>query len=194
MDDRPKARASDIALCRQQWSSRNLPPTLTGTVMDIGCWAGAYCCVALEKGADHAIGVDICRSPSLLDGFEFRQLDIMSDAALQLPQVEHVFLMGVLYHVHDPVGLLMRVRRLVKEVLWLETAASPDTGQPSISCFNDHTNWFRPNPAAVRWMLQKTGFEPVGQGRYYRSGRFTISAKPVEIPEFKPRADSWMPL
>lgn len=192
--NRPHSRTKDLKGVRQQWKRRGLPDTLEGqTVLDIGCWAGGYTKVAMEKGARRAIGVDICRSPQMHD-IEFEQLDFMSDAALVLPQVDHVFLMGVLYHTHDPVGLLLRARRLCIHQLWIETAVAKDTNFPLIKCYDDHTNWFKPNKQALFWMLRKAGFEPDYAGEEYQEGRFAVSASPVEVPISRPRGIDWMDL
>lgn len=191
----PRARAAHPKAVRDQWQKRGLPDDLTGkTVMDVGCWAGGYCVVAREKGASRAIGVDICRSPKLLD-IEFEQMDFMSDTAFQLPQVDVVMLLGVLYHTHDPVGMLMRARRLALEEVWIETAiCNPGVQFPQFKTFDDHTNWFRPNPAAVRWMCSKVGLEPVDDGHEWADGRYVLRATVGEIPAHRPRGIDWMDL
>lgn len=196
MSHRPHTRAKNIPTVQKQWAIRRLPEDLTGqTVMDVGCWAGGFCAVAKDRGATRAIGVDVCRSPGLLPGVEFYQLDFMSDAALQLPQVDHMLLMGVLYHTYDQIGMLLRARQLTRKQIWIETAVSQPTGDfPSIKCYDDHTNWFKPNPAAVRWMLRKTGFEPDYEGEQISANRFVISGTVTDIPKSMPRAVDWMDL
>ena len=191
---KPHARAADLATVRRQWGKRRLPHNLKGkTLLDVGCWAGGYCVVAKEHGAERAIGVDICRSPSLFKGVEFRQLDFMSDTAYQLPQVDIVLLMGVIYHTHDPVGMLMRAQRLARECVYIETAFVKDAKEPVLEMFDDHTNWFCPSKAGLKRMMTRVGLEPTWTNPLDER-RLMACGTVVEAPEHLPRGKVWMDL
>jgi len=189
MNEDVGARTSNLDYVRAQWAGRLLPADLTGkTIMDVGCWAGGFAKVALEKGAARAIGVDVCRSPKLHDGVEFHQVDITTEAAMLLPKVDYVFLFGVLYHTMNPVGLLAAARRLALDTVFVETAYWSARQGVVMGTFGDedYTNWFRPSCPMVEWMMRRIGLEP-GKPSLIDDKRMAIAGKVVEPMETLPR-------
>jgi tRNA (mo5U34)-methyltransferase len=77
-----------------------------------------------------------------------------------------VLILGVLYHLHDPLASLKRLRLLAKGLVVVETEAAEFAGftSPLTEFFpggelnNDATNWWRPNAEAVRAWLSAAGF------------------------------------
>ncbi len=191
---RPHARAYNLAYIHKAWKKRLLPPEaeLAGkSVLDVGCWAGGWAKVAMEKGAGRVMGVDVCRSPELIKDVEFRQLDFMSEAANQLPQFDYVFLFGVLYHTYNPMGMLMQARRFAKEQVFVETAYAAGRRGCVLEVFNDHTNWFKPSTEALLWMMRKAGLAPINSAPL-AEGRIAVSGRVVEPEETLPRGRTWM--
>ena len=198
----PQARANNMDYIRRDWKERKLPDDLEGaSVLDVGGWAGGWAKCALEHNAGEVLVVDACRSPKQMEDVPFRQMDFMSDTAFQLPQFDIVMLFGILYHVHDPIGMLYRARRLCKQELWLETACMPGRAEePRLATFTDVTNWFKPNTAAIEWMFRQVGFEPEfirlthpGQNQDQdHTKRCVYKGKPCDARPMDPRGKGWM--
>ncbi len=189
MSDTIGPRAANLAQIREDWASRLIPEDLKGkTIMDVGCWAGGWAKIALEKGATRAIGVDVCRSPYLCDGIEFRQLDFMSEAANQLPTVDYVFLFGVLYHTYNPIGLLAQARRFAREKVFVETAYAAHRHGRVLEVMGgkDYTNLLRPSCGMVTWMMERVGLLP-GEPNLVNDRRMTIVGTVGEPLEMLPR-------
>ena len=81
-----------------------------------------------------------------------------------------VLFLGVLYHMRHPLLALERVRSVTRELLILETHVDllglrrPAAAfYPGFELDGDWSNWWGPNPAAVRGMLEQVGFESVEQ-------------------------------
>lgn len=184
-----------------------LPADFTGlSFLDVGCWEGHACVQALRRGAERVVGLDLCVSESLRSNvrnwdFEFWQMDIMSEAAYSLGQFDVVLCAGVLYHVYNPAGLLLRLRHLTKKVLILETAANaqPDDlplwqFHPAATLDDNPTNWWTPNLPGLEALLMKCGFLPVEMERY-APGRAYAQATPtypLNPARFQPRKLSRM--
>ena len=107
---------------------------MTGlTFLDVGCWEGVNCAEAVRRGADRVVGIDLCTSDELRRnvenfGFEFVQMDVLSEKWLELDAFDVVLCSGVLYHVENVISLLFRLRTVTRELLVLETAGLSGTG------------------------------------------------------------------
>lgn len=155
-----------------KWVEYQLPEDMADkTFLDVGCWEGVACREAVRKGAMHAVGVDMCVCDRLrryveeYENFDFMQMDIFSDRFIELDVFDVVLCAGVLYHVQNPAGLLVRLRKVVGEVLFLETALN-DLGDdapvmqfhPSNEIRKDASIWWRPNESCLMLMLEVCGF------------------------------------
>jgi tRNA (mo5U34)-methyltransferase len=80
------------------------------------------------------------------------------------------FFLGVLYHLRDPFGGLMRLASMTTEMSVIETQAVSVGGYPQEQLWQfyptdelngDPTNWFAPTPAALEGALLAAGFRRV---------------------------------
>jgi tRNA (mo5U34)-methyltransferase len=159
---------------RNKWQRFSLPEDMTGKrFLDVGCWEGANCVEAVRRGAEQVVGVDLCTSDELARnveryGFEFLQLDVLSEKWLELDTFDVVLCSGVLYHVENVISLLLRLRRVTGELLVLETAtievAEEDTPvlvfRPDEEV-NNPSNWWFPNRRGLYAMLETCGFAEI---------------------------------
>ena len=112
------------ALAPREGSSRAL---------DLGCNEGWFSHVLLELGAGSVLGVDgrelnVRRGRLIRDHLgvpahrlELRTADVFTLESEELGRFDVVLLLGLLYHVEDPVGLLRRARALTRSVCIVET-------------------------------------------------------------------------
>lgn len=93
--------------------------------------------------------------------------DFMTMDLAAIGQFDVVFLLGVLYHLVNPLGALQRLAQLTKEVAVIETAAVLVPGHPNRNLLElypgdelngDHTNWFAPTEVALHGMCRSAGF------------------------------------
>lgn len=161
-----------------------LPERLDGhRVLDVGAWDGFYSFEAERRGAQvlatdefswdgdgwgTKAGFDLARS-ALGSNVESRHVDPMD----LHPDVvggswDIVLLLGVLYHLREPIRALERVRSVCSGLLVLETEVGMLlTRRPAAEFYpgtelnRDPTNWWSPNVAAVTGMLQVAGFGEV---------------------------------
>lgn len=186
--------AEDDAPGRNKWSKFKLPEDMTGkTFLDVGCWEGANCVEAVRRGANQVVGVDLCTSDELAHnvdthGFEFLQLDVLSEKWLELDTFDVVLCSGVLYHVENVISLLLRLRRVTSELLVLETATRNIADDEPVLVFrpddevNNPSNWWVPNKRAVYEMLKTCGFneiQDVFERERPRGARLCVHASPT---------------
>jgi tRNA (mo5U34)-methyltransferase len=158
-----------------------LPDDLSGkTVLDVGAWDGFFSFEAERRGAARVVAADFFAwhgdNWSSKAGFELarralgsRVEDADVDVADLTPERVGVFdlvlFLGVLYHVRHPLLALERVAAVTGERLILETHVDLTwLRRPAMAFYParelawDPTNWWGPNPAAVKAMLQAVGF------------------------------------
>jgi len=162
-------------------------PSLAGkTVLDIGANDGFFSFAAEQAGASRVLAVDAPAwgEQELLGskrGFDFaREVlnskveDFRCDLHDLTPELvgtfDVVFLLGVLYHLEDPVNSLRHVAALTNELLVVETLLDMTwTKRPAAAFYpdakinKDASNWWGPNPPAVLGMLRSAGFSDVRQ-------------------------------
>ena len=156
-----------------QWSRHGLPENISGkTLVDVGCWEGEVCVEAKKRGAAVVLDIDYCTSPDLIDNiekyqFDFIQLDLLSEKALELPEFDVVHRAGVLYHVENPLSFLFRLRKLCRHGGWLfiETSMYCSSLSEPIMAFHpdnslddNPSNWWSPNEECLKEMLRAVGF------------------------------------
>jgi tRNA (mo5U34)-methyltransferase len=161
-----------------------LPERLDGlTVLDIGAWDGFYSFEAKRRGALRVLATDsyswsgegwgtkdgflLARSALGLD-VEDLDIDIMDLSAARVGRFDLVLLLGVLYHLKDPITALERTAevtagRLIVEtqtsLTWLRSPAA--ALYPGRELNDDDTNWWALNPAALHGLLLRVGFSRV---------------------------------
>ncbi len=162
-----------------------LPERLDGqSVLDIGAWDGAFSFEAERRGAARVLAVDPMWANDGVPGFdrsgfelaraalaskvEDAVIDVHSLDPAQIGRFDVVLLLGVLYHLQDPIGALQRVASVTRGLLVVETHAdflnlrrSAAGFYPGDEVNRDDTNWWGPNSAALRGMLQAVGFQDV---------------------------------
>lgn len=110
------------------------------TVLDLGCNAGFWSLAAIEAGAGHVLGIDarpmhVEQSELVfeargvpLERYEFRCADIYEIDLTAEGPFDLVLFLGLLYHVHDPVGLFERLRRWTDGMLVVDSTLSRAEG------------------------------------------------------------------
>ncbi len=151
------------------------PADLSGkTVLDIGCNDGGYALAAVERGAQRVVAIDVVATPGLRfvrqrlplgQRIEFANLDLLSDAFLELPLFDVTLFMGVLYHLKNPLAGLTRLRRVTGKVALIETLVDERVTDIPVMVFYegdeiDHnkTNWWGPNLVCLKAMVKVSGF------------------------------------
>lgn len=161
-----------------------LPDSLARkSVLDIGAWDGFFSFAAERRGAARVVACDTWdpRNAGESDaGFRLAR-EVLGSSAEQARLSVHevsperlggtfdvVLLLGVLYHLEDPIAALRRVRSVTREVLILDTETDmlhvrrPAWGfYPDRELRGDPTNWFAPNLPALRGALLAAGFSSV---------------------------------
>jgi SAM-dependent methyltransferase len=194
-------RDSDVPQERNKWRRYNLPEDMSGkTFLDVGCWEGVNCAEAMQRGARRVVGVDLCTSEPLREnverfGFEFVQLDVLSEKWLELDAFDVVLCSGVLYHVENVISLLFRLRRVTRSLLVLETATRDVAGDEPVLVFkpsdertNNPSNWWVPNKACLIDMVSACGFsdiEVAWEKERPNGARVCVHATPVEQESYE---------
>lgn len=156
---------------RARWG---FPEDLTGkTVLDIGCADGGWSVEAMRRGAKHVVSIDeqVTNGMSFLlehkvFPFDYRRIDLFSEDFIKLPQFDFIIFAGVLYHVHDVLEALKRVRAKTRELVLMETHINESLGVqlPYMIYYEngelggDNTNWWGPNLQCLQAMLRTVGF------------------------------------
>lgn len=167
------------------------------TVLDVGAWDGFYSFEAERRGADRVLATDhFCWSGEgwgTKDGFdlahrvlnskvEAKDIDVLDLSPETVGTFDVVLFTGVLYHMRHPLLALERVASVTRNWLILETAVDMLwKRRPALAFYpanelnHDPTNWFAPNPQALRGMLDAVGYRRVAivfqQSFPYRVGR-----------------------
>jgi tRNA (mo5U34)-methyltransferase len=160
-----------------------LPADLSGTsVLDIGAWDGFFSFEAERRGAARVVAMDrwdgtaggdqrgflLARHVlgSRVEAVRAEVCSLTEDDFSRLGAFNLVLLLGVLYHVTEPMRALANVRRLCAGRLILETEADmlwirrPAIGfYPGVELNGDSSNWFAPNIPALVGMLRAVGFQ-----------------------------------
>lgn len=157
-------------------SAWRFPDDLSGkTMLDIGCADGGFSLAGLQRGAKSVLAIDeqVTTGMRLFNAvrpypeIEFRQIGLFSDAFMALPKFDFILFAGVLYHVHDMLEALKRVRAKAGGTVLLETIYDQRLGDwPPSAVFyekdelnSDPTNWWAPNFACLEAMLRVAGFD-----------------------------------
>lgn len=172
----PGENASSRALARL-----DLPARLDGlSVLDVGAWDGFYAFEAERRGAARVVatdswswhgagwgtkeGFELCRQ-ALGSRVEDLDIDVMDLSPEAVGTFDLVLLLGVLYHLRDPITALERVGSVCTGTLIVETEVALSwLPRPAARVFpgrelnDDATNWYAYNPAALDGLLAEVGF------------------------------------
>ena len=186
---RPDAGASVLsreARIRRRYARRlqllQIPEDLRGwSVLDVGAWHGYFSFECERRGADRVLAVDRFAWDTYgMDGFlaaharlgsrvEHRRADVHELDPDEIGRFDLVLMLGVLYHLRNPLQALERIRRVTQRLLICEThVLLPFVHErwPLIPFFpGDERARERPDElcamptlAALRQMLESVGF------------------------------------
>lgn len=149
-----------------------LPYSMEGLrVLEIGPADGAFTKAMWERGADviavdyeHKASFDLMRRLSGCTA-TYIQCNVLDIVKLDLGTFDYVLLMGVLYHLPDPLRGLWLMRRHMRadSVFILETLISTREGPPIMEYFpsdthnSDITNFWAPNVQCCKDMMADCG-------------------------------------
>jgi tRNA (mo5U34)-methyltransferase len=158
------------------------PVSLAGkSVLDIGCWDGAYSIAAVRRGAarvlatDHYVwnegpgdrrAFDLARS-RLAPSMEAMDIPVEELTRDRVGTFDVVLFLGVFYHLRDPLEGLQRVATLATDVLVVESRLTglfdprPVMRVHPAKFEGDETNWWTPNHACMVALLRDLGFRHV---------------------------------
>ena len=169
-----------------------LPADLTGkTVLDVGAWDGFFSFAAEERGAkvlatDHFVwnepgefGMEGFNTARELRGstIDYLDIDVTEITEERVGRHDIVLFLGVLYHLRDPLDALQRLAAITNELLIVESEVT-FFGEPHTplarfyetgELHEDSTNWWAPNPVALKQMVRASGIpacrgdRPVGR-------------------------------
>ena len=156
-----------------------IPEDLTGkTVLDVGAYDGFFTFECERRGATvvaidfpqsagYPVAADLVGSPA-----KFVELSVYDVSPETVGEFDIVLFLGVLYHLRHPLLALERLRTVCRELLIVESQICepplPSEAYGPVAQFfpgaelnNDPSNWWVPNMAALKGMLQSSGFEQV---------------------------------
>lgn len=169
------------------FNNLGLPEDMTGlTVLDIGAWDGYYSFRCEDRGAtvtasDKYVWVypDQYGFGTGDAGFNYAHKALNSKVKKLVASVEEldpnqvgkfdiVLMLGVLYHAKDPIGYLEKARSLSNDLVCIETHVDLlDLPYPAARYYegkelnNDPSNFWGPNPLAVRAMMTDIGYKNI---------------------------------
>jgi SAM-dependent methyltransferase len=109
------------------------------TVLDLACSEGWFAHRMLELGARRVVGIDIrpqtVRRAELVrdhlgvprETLELHCMDVFDPRIASLDAADVVLLLGIVYHVADPIGLLRIARRVTRRVCVIESQLTRQT-------------------------------------------------------------------
>lgn len=179
-----------------RWEQFRLPVELSGkSFLDVGCWEGVHCAEAVRRDAKRTVGIDLCTCDDLsanVDryGFDFLQMDVFSEKWLELGTYDVVLCSGMLYSVENVMSLIFRLRKVVGELLVIETGITRLQEDKPMMIFHGQgegtgnpSNWWTPNKLCLEQMLTTAGFEGIStvweEERHEHYSRLCIHAVPT---------------
>lgn len=168
-DDHPRRRWADL--------TDAVPADLTGKrILDIGCADGFFTLELARRGASEVVSVDpwkkhINRVEWLRDLFGLHNITPMVGSLERMTAKEgsaafdFVFMLGLLYHLKDPLTGLEAASKLT-DVLYLESIAIFDEENPHLHLkppqegVHSVSKWI-PTTRCIKDMLREVGFDSV---------------------------------
>lgn len=174
------------AFMESELESLALPDMSGKTVLDIGALNGFYSFAAERLGASRVVALDYEEWAPRPDGspspgragfdvaatilgskVEAVRGDLMTLDLAALGHFDVVLLLGVLYHLEEPLNGMRRVAELTTGMAVIESQAMSMPGADTHALFeffpgaelnNDSTNWYVPNVAAIDGLCRAAGF------------------------------------
>ena len=126
------------SLIRRRFDRRlrllQIPENLTGwTVLDLGAWHGFFSFECERRGADRVLAVDnyawnefgmdefLSAHERLGSNVEHHRVDVHDLDPAEVGEFDLVLMLGVFYHLRNPLAALERIRRVTKRLLICET-------------------------------------------------------------------------
>lgn len=152
------------------------------SVLDIGCWHGAYSIAATRLGAARVLATDHYvwnEGPGDRRSFELARshlaptvedLDIPVEelSESRVGRFDIVLFLGVFYHLRHPFATLERITGLATEVFVVESRLTQRFNprrvmefHPGTSLEGDPTNWWTPNRPCMEALLGDLGFTQI---------------------------------
>jgi hypothetical protein len=108
------------------------------TCIDLACHEGYYGACVAQRGCKSVLGVD-ARAANLaganlmrvalgLKNISFQQADVSTLDPARFGRFDIVLVLGLIYHLEDPIGALRLARALCNEVALIETQLAPELG------------------------------------------------------------------
>ena len=161
-----------------------MPEDLSGrSVLDIGAWDGFFSFEAERRGAARVLATDsFCWDGGgwgTKKGFELARrarrsrvedkwIQVLDLSPETVGTFDLVLFLGVLYHMKHPLLALERVASVTAGQLIMQTQVDMlAVNRPALAFYpgnelgGDPTNWFAPNPPALKAMLETVGFRKV---------------------------------
>lgn len=167
------------------------PPAGGGLLLDVGFGNGSFLKLASEMGWN-AEGIDF--DPEAVEAARAQGLNVRcasaEDLSAEKNQYDVITLSHVVEHVHDPIGLLRDLYRLLKPGgwLWLET---PNLDSLGARRFKQNWRGLEPprhlvlfNSTSLRMSLEKIGFQVVRQ-HWHGAILFSIYLESANMPDSK---------
>jgi len=153
----------------------DLPSSLIGKrVLDLGARDGFFSFECERRGAEvvpvdyvsgDQTGFNIARE-LLGSKLKLRQDNVYNITPEKYGTFDIVLFLGLLYHLRDPLFVLDAIRRVCRSTVYVETEIYPDNSlepfmrfHPLATANNDPTNYWSPNPACLKAMLEESNFE-----------------------------------
>jgi tRNA (mo5U34)-methyltransferase len=186
------------------FNNLGIPEDLTGkTVLDIGAWDGYYSFGCENRKADRVVASDrfVWDNNEIGghwwnndQGFKFAHKYLDSKVEQLFASVEElnpethgkfdiVLMLGVIYHAKDPIGYLQKAFDMSKDFVVIETHVDLlDFPWPAARYYVDDelnfdkTNYWGPNPLAVKGIMQDIGYKDITEKRL-RTGRMIFTGR-----------------
>ncbi len=160
----------------------HMPESLAGlSVLDVGTFDGFYAFEAERRGGRvTATDTAVWRNPQIgRAGFDLarrvlgssvqdHEIDVMELSPETVGKFDVVLFLGVLYHLPDPLSALERIASVTRTQLIMETHVDLLGSRRPAAAFyprdelqGDASNWWGPNLAAGKGMLEAVGFARV---------------------------------
>jgi tRNA (mo5U34)-methyltransferase len=130
----------------------------------------------------------------LASNVEDMTIDVLELDPARVGTFDIAFFLGVLYHMRDPLLALERVASVCNELLIVTTSVDMISVERPAAAFypgdtlgGDPTNWWGPNPACVRAMLDEVGFSEVDMPSLRMSGTPNPWGVPHHVASFHAR-------
>jgi tRNA (mo5U34)-methyltransferase len=187
-----------------------LPESLAGrSVIDVGAWDGLFSFEAERRGARRVLATDSyawggggwgSKEPFefarrvLASNVEDLTIDVLELSPARVGRFDVALFLGVLYHMRHPLLALERVASVCDELLIVTTSVDMVSIErpaaafyPGDSLNRDPTNWWGPNPACVRALLNEVGFPDVEMVALEMSAAWVEWGVPHHVASFHAR-------